>query len=1005
MHGRILLVGIAGCLCSAAVAQQPAPPTPPWKGGLTHSLGQPAPNYAFIAPMVGMQRTDDGRVASGRLLAGLYRPVTNPLVGLLGFNGEAYIGLRDLQVEGGARLMLASHFLRIAGGMDLNGRSGDVDAVLSASVPVRRGGIVGSGSLLRVDWLPGRSQLELGISVPLHRNAGKTRPRSDHVSLEASKPNWMPAAPASPELQKVVTELRETIRRIDLLVTPLIDQGSGDPDEAARKVSAELRRALPPGGENAPPAVEVVRRYHELLERGFGLAADDPRAGRRIAQLARQVLLEDLLLPYNRLLGQRRSDDRLYRFQTVAWTSFMRSVRTDSMPPDKLPRVITVFQDVLDQIELARQSARERWDDGRLVWLPLQYGLRPEDHDTQAELDSLVSRAVTAQFTEGNRIVYVLADLFQEELQRTIRETRDYHVLWVHDFAGRNGTARPDSVSLDAVQHYLDALTAAVQRYDSTGRMPSYFIFLDQFYYQRSDSRLWMSVLENPLEHQVDVGRGFESLTRSITEAQRRLKAAVAQSSLLRLEARQYGKEWIPNLVKVHVSITNPPDRSFNSKQVLPFYGLPDDAIRDHRKIAFYDITPGHPDRGEAVFTGAGVGDQYVGPGWEDRAIMVQGPANLRLRDAARKLLEVQQLSGRRLPWPFWDEWPLSGDQVERGPEPDGADARVLELHNETGYAPKELSVARAVLYTLMPPGSVVVISGGMWGNYLTGSMALGAALGGAQVALLAPSTRTTSNTGWPNMTRTWEMHTRLLRTARDLAPELEAAGGRLKVGIYDPHVSANDIHGRFRAFSQSLGQGTWLDTLFSFHHESKPAIRALDSLLTLDQPPPEPPASEKGPPPKLHIKGELFATREAWNRVLGHPRFAAAMRSYAVNLARSAAPGTDGAAKVRSLAQELPRMLSPVMSDVLEQLPPERRAGLVWYLMVGSANQNNRSLMLDGEASVLLSGGSALQGLMDFIVLLGLCTWLESPEQLDQFIPPPGGFHRLIGRWIRVLI
>lgn len=41
----------------------------------------------------------------------------------------------------------------------------------------------------------------------------------------------------------------------------------------------------------------------------------------------------------------------------------------------------------------------------------------------------------------------------------------------------------------------------------------------------------------------------------------------------------------------------------------------------------------------------------------------------------------------------------------------------------------------------------------------------------------------------------------------------------------------------------------------------------------------------------------------------------------------------------------------------------------------------------------------------MDFIVLLGLCTWLDSPQGLDRFIPPPGGFHRLIARWIRTLI
>jgi hypothetical protein len=254
-------------------------------------------------------------------------------------------------------------------------------------------------------------------------------------------------------------------------------------------------------------------------------------------------------------------------------------------------------------------------------------------------------------------------------------------------------------------------------------------------------------------------------------------------------------------------------------------------------------------------------------------------------------------------------------------------------------------------------------------------------------------------------MTRTWSLQTRLLRTARELAPELEAAGGRLKVGIYDPGVAANDIHGRFRVFAESQRRGGWLDTLFAFHPGSKAPIRSLDSLLAVDQPPIEPASAEKGPPPKLHLKGELFATREAWTRVLGTPRFAAAMRTFALNQARSAAPGTDGAARVRAMALELSRLLSPVMEEVLGQLPPERRAGIVWYLMVGSANQNNRSFLLDGEASVLLSGGSALQGLMDFIVLLGLCTWLEQPEQLDQFIPPPGSFHRLIGRWIRVLI
>ncbi|MEI5604394.1 hypothetical protein, partial [Streptomyces brasiliscabiei] len=46
---------------------------------------------------------------------------------------------------------------------------------------------------------------------------------------------------------------------------------------------------------------------------------------------------------------------------------------------------------------------------------------------------------------------------------------------------------------------YLPALTAAVRRYDSTGVMPLYMILHDQFYYETSDGRLWLSILEDPL--------------------------------------------------------------------------------------------------------------------------------------------------------------------------------------------------------------------------------------------------------------------------------------------------------------------------------------------------------------------------------------------------------------------------------------------------------------------------------------------------------------------------
>ena len=42
----------------------------------------------------------------------------------------------------------------------------------------------------------------------------------------------------------------------------------------------------------------------------------------------------------------------------------------------------------------------------------------------------------------------------------------------------------------DSFGKHQAAQGAAPSSGDSTGRMPSYFIFLDQFYYQRSDSLL-----------------------------------------------------------------------------------------------------------------------------------------------------------------------------------------------------------------------------------------------------------------------------------------------------------------------------------------------------------------------------------------------------------------------------------------------------------------------------------------------------------------------------------
>jgi phosphatidylserine/phosphatidylglycerophosphate/cardiolipin synthase-like enzyme len=54
-------------------------------------------------------------------------------------------------------------------------------------------------------------------------------------------------------------------------------------------------------------------------------------------------------------------------------------------------------------------------------------------------------------------------------------------------------------------------------------------------------------------------------------------------------------------------------------------------------------------------------------------------------------------------------------------------------------------------------------------------------------------------------------------------------------------------------------------------------------------------------------------------------------------------------------------------------------------YMTVGSHNQDRRSMMLDGESLVLVSGYESLVGITDFAILLGSTHWINSKEELAE--------------------
>jgi hypothetical protein len=727
--------------------------------------------------------------------------------------------------------------------------------------------------------------------------------------------------------------------------------------------------------------------------------------GELATEQARRILRDHVLYPYDRLLGQWKTRNSLAGLAAYARGNFAREIiSTTQLAPERENALLYVFDQLLETLLDVEREQRRHWGDSRLVWLPLQLGLRPDEHDTQAELDAIVEAVVGVRFTNGNRVWYIINEEFQAEVIRSIAQAKNYHVVWIHDFRGRNDEGLPDALSVRyVVDSYLRALADHVRAYDQRRRLPVYMIFLDQLYYNANRARIWLDILENPLGESLRLPKGSEAISANIAAAQRELRNAIAASRLLQAETRQYGDRWLRNLIKVHVNITNPSDQSFWSRQILPVIGVPDNIMRDHRKIVFYDISELDPYAGLAMYTGMGIGEHYAGARWEDRAIMVQGPAVLSLKTQARRLLESQGLTAGRMPYPLRMRPPDPGYQnvvdaeIARRRSAGGRDQRAVELHNQTGFQDKQVSAARATLYTLMPPGSVMKVPDSLWGSALFASLLTGSALRGCRVLFVAPSLAAAPSSGWPQMGVAHDLFARLIVLQQEFGPELEAAGGMLKTGIYNPGVGVQEIIPRVVAAYKNARRTPFLrrllptdpsmDSLLIHVGELLPGTKAISPLRT-----------GREVMPKLHLKANFFASREAWDSLIAQPALTQMVLAYLAQLAATDPMQSDA----RDSANVLNAASDRLEASFRAELSPQQRDRVVYYLLIGSANADYRSMFMDGEASVLLSGWSGVVGLIDFTLMMSLSVWIDDLETLDALVPTRGGLTRSISRWVK---
>jgi hypothetical protein len=497
----------------------------------------------------------------------------------------------------------------------------------------------------------------------------------------------------------------------------------------------------------------------------------------------------------------------------------------------------------------------------------------------------------------------------------------------------------------------------------------------------------------------------FRAWEDTIAAAQAELRAAIANSTRLQAQRQQYGEAWLRALVKVHVNVTNRPDETFWSWRLVPGIPMSDNILRDHRKLVFYDISEADPYRGEAMYTGAGVGEHYSNLSWEDRSLLVRGPALLGLKAEARTVLQENGMGPEEIPFALHPRPrdPMYDARVQLAAEESEWPLRALSVHSGSGYLSKQVNIAKAVLYTLMPPGSVVMVPDSFWASEFWGAALFGAALRGVRVLLIAPSHASNSVEFFGTQLLTRELLSRILVARAVLAPELAETGGMLQVGVFDSELPVVDIPGKVAAVRRTFEEIPWLRDLFGFPPQVYADLRDLEEQVRgLSGPTSGTGVFEFERRTKLHLKANYFASREAWE-LMAIPHWGEFTWSFV----------TQRIAQVQSQESVLAfeRPLDPLLEvgsgavqDWYDALDPAARERVVFYSVMGSMNQNYRSMVTDAEVAFIVAQWPSVIPYLDAVALVGQSKWVTSQAELDALMPPVGRIKVWLAHWGRLV-
>jgi hypothetical protein len=276
--------------------------------------------------------------------------------------------------------------------------------------------------------------------------------------------------------------------------------------------------------------------------------------------------------------------------------------------------------------------------------------------------------------------------------------------------------------------------------------------------------------------------------------------------------------------------------------------------------------------------------------------------------------------------------------------------------------------------------------------------------LRGGRSLLVAPAPLNAPTGRMAFMARAYDVQSHVLLASDILGEQIARRGGLLKVGIYAPRSEVTDLEAKLSSFSNALRRHAWFRELYGLTPEVYAEMALLIEEMrdqnarwqrTL--------RFESTGPPQLHIKANFFATREAWTGLLARPEWAEVLTAFARKRAWQIENRDRSLGQLETSMPDVIDVGQPMVDRWLAELSPEQRDRLALYLLVGSHNQNYRSMVLDGEAAFVVAGTSINAGLIDLVSIMGQSTWVDSIDELAKLLPEPAGWKLLVTRWMKI--